>query len=84
MGESQLMCNFPKCKLKVKGEATITGCSHIFCKNHNILCDGPTVRCPACNIELDSSKDAYKTNVNLPDELKSVIMLTLIANLTFT
>ncbi|XP_040209382.1 E3 ubiquitin-protein ligase CCNB1IP1 [Rana temporaria] len=70
-----LLCNFPKCRVKLSGRAWVTACSHIFCDQHGSgeFSRSPAV-CPACNSTLSSKLDIVRTELSPSEEHKAMML----------
>ncbi|XP_063769993.1 E3 ubiquitin-protein ligase CCNB1IP1 [Pseudophryne corroboree] len=70
-----LLCNFPKCRVKLSGRAWVTACSHIFCDQHGSgdFSRSPAV-CPACNSTLSSKLDVVRTELSPSEEHKAMML----------
>ncbi|KAM9329853.1 E3 ubiquitin-protein ligase CCNB1IP1 [Gastrophryne carolinensis] len=70
-----LLCNFPKCRLKLSGRVWVTACSHIFCDQHGSgeFSRSPAV-CPACNSTLSSKLDTVRTELCPSEEQKAMML----------
>ncbi|XP_073421109.1 E3 ubiquitin-protein ligase CCNB1IP1 [Dendrobates tinctorius] len=70
-----LLCNFPKCRMKLASRAWVTACSHIFCDQHGSgeFSRSPTV-CPACTSTLSSKLDVLRTELNPAEEQKAMML----------
>ncbi|XP_068127635.1 E3 ubiquitin-protein ligase CCNB1IP1 isoform X2 [Hyperolius riggenbachi] len=70
-----LLCNFPKCRVKLSGYAWVTSCSHIFCEKHGDMefSQSPAT-CPACNNTLSGRMDIARTELSPSEEQKAIIL----------
>ncbi|XP_072269850.1 E3 ubiquitin-protein ligase CCNB1IP1 [Pyxicephalus adspersus] len=70
-----LLCNFPKCRIKLSGRAWVTACSHIFCDQHGSgeFSRTPAV-CPACTSTLSSKLDIVRTELSPSEEQKAIML----------
>ncbi|XP_018413690.1 PREDICTED: E3 ubiquitin-protein ligase CCNB1IP1 [Nanorana parkeri] len=70
-----LLCNFPKCRVKLSGRAWVTACSHIFCDQHGSgeFSRSPAV-CPACNSTLSSKLDIVRSELSPSEEQKAMML----------
>ncbi|XP_069820250.1 E3 ubiquitin-protein ligase CCNB1IP1 isoform X2 [Dendropsophus ebraccatus] len=70
-----LLCNFPKCRVKLSSRAWVTACSHIFCDQHGSgeFNRSPSV-CPACNSTLSSKLDIVRTELSPSEEHKALML----------
>ncbi|XP_073509871.1 E3 ubiquitin-protein ligase CCNB1IP1 [Phyllobates terribilis] len=70
-----LLCNFPKCRMKLSNRVWVTACSHIFCDQHGSgeFSRSPTV-CPVCTTALSSKLDVLRTELNPAEEHKAIML----------
>ncbi|KAJ3584969.1 hypothetical protein NHX12_013692 [Muraenolepis orangiensis] len=73
--DDTLLCNFPKCRTKLRGFAWVTACSHAFCDQHG-SCEfshSPAV-CPACSSTLSGKLDIVRTELSPSEEYKAMVL----------
>lgn len=75
MTEHYLSCNFKNCGKKLKEQAYVTSCSHIFCVEHghkSIKYNNLPPECMVCGTKFDKPYDFTLINLNPNDQYKSV------------
>lgn len=70
-----LLCNFPKCRIKLSGFAWVTACSHVFCDQHGSgeFSRSPTI-CPACSSALSGKLDIIRTELSPSEDYKAMVL----------
>ncbi|KAF7664276.1 hypothetical protein LDENG_00182910 [Lucifuga dentata] len=73
--EDTLLCNFPKCRVKLSGFAWVTACSHVFCDQHGSgeFSRSPAI-CPACSSALSGKLDIVRTELSPSEEYKAMVL----------
>ncbi|XP_076017633.1 E3 ubiquitin-protein ligase CCNB1IP1 [Genypterus blacodes] len=73
--DDTLLCNFPKCRVKLNGFAWVTACSHVFCDQHGSgeFSRSPAI-CPACSSTLSGKLDIVRTELSPPEEYKAMVL----------
>lgn len=74
--DSELICNFKKCRKSLTSVAWVTSCSHVFCIDHgNEEFNRPNQKhCPACKTELSSKYDIVRADLQPTEEYKSMAL----------
>lgn len=70
-----LLCNFPKCRIKLSGFAWVTACSHVFCDQHGSgeFSRTPAI-CPACSSALSGKLDIVRTELSPSEDYKAMVL----------
>ncbi|XP_075884462.1 E3 ubiquitin-protein ligase CCNB1IP1 isoform X1 [Nelusetta ayraudi] len=70
-----LLCNFPKCRIKLSGFAWVTACSHVFCDQHGSgeFSRSPAI-CPACSSTLSGKLDIIRTELSPSEDYKAMVL----------
>lgn len=70
-----LLCNFPKCRIKLSGFAWVTACSHVFCDQHGSgeFSRSPAI-CPACSSALSGKMDIVRTELTPSEDYKAMVL----------
>lgn len=70
-----LLCNFPKCRIKLGGFAWVTACSHVFCDQHGSgeFSRSPAI-CPACSSALSGKLDIVRTELSPSEDYKAMVL----------
>ncbi|CAL8241639.1 unnamed protein product [Merluccius merluccius] len=73
--DDTLLCNFPKCRIKLCGFAWVTACSHAFCDQHGSgeFSHSPVI-CPACSSALSGKMDIVRTELSPSEEYKAMVL----------
>ncbi|XP_069025934.1 E3 ubiquitin-protein ligase CCNB1IP1 [Embiotoca jacksoni] len=73
--DDTLLCNFPKCRIKLSGFAWVTACSHVFCDQHGSgeFSRSPAI-CPACSSALSGKLDIVRTELSPSEEYKAMVL----------
>ncbi|KAM4611768.1 E3 ubiquitin-protein ligase CCNB1IP1 [Polymixia lowei] len=73
--DDTLLCNFPKCRVKLCGFAWVTACSHAFCDQHGSgeFSRSPAI-CPACSSALSGKLDIVRTELAPSEEYKAMVL----------
>ena len=74
--ESELVCNFAKCRKSLGNFGWITSCSHVFCDEHgnqefNKSCNK---RCPACKSDVNGKYNIVRADLQPSEEYKSMAL----------
>lgn len=74
MSEQYLSCNLRNCGKRLKEQAYVTSCSHIFCVEHGqrALKNNSPAECMVCGTKIDKQYDFVLINLNPTDQYKSV------------
>lgn len=72
--ESDLICNYKKCRKKLKDCAWVTSCSHVFCNDDGTREFQKALLCPACETNLPGKYDIIRTELNPSEDYKSMIL----------
>lgn len=74
MSDQYLSCNLRNCGKKLKEQAYVTTCSHIFCVEHGrkSLQNKVPPECMVCGTKFDKQYDFVLINLKPNDEYKSV------------
>nr|XP_046236337.1 E3 ubiquitin-protein ligase CCNB1IP1 [Scatophagus argus]XP_046236338.1 E3 ubiquitin-protein ligase CCNB1IP1 [Scatophagus argus]XP_046236339.1 E3 ubiquitin-protein ligase CCNB1IP1 [Scatophagus argus]XP_046236340.1 E3 ubiquitin-protein ligase CCNB1IP1 [Scatophagus argus] len=73
--DDTLLCNFPKCRIKLNGFAWVTACSHVFCDQHGSgeFSRSPAI-CPACSSALSGKLDIVRTELSPSEQYKAMVL----------
>ncbi|XP_010740027.2 E3 ubiquitin-protein ligase CCNB1IP1 [Larimichthys crocea] len=73
--DDTLLCNFPKCRIKLNGFAWVTACSHVFCDQHGSgeFTRSPAI-CPACSSALSGKLDIVRTELSPSEDYKAMVL----------
>ncbi|XP_029943839.1 E3 ubiquitin-protein ligase CCNB1IP1 [Salarias fasciatus] len=73
--DDTLLCNFPKCRIKLSGFAWVTACSHVFCNLHGSgeLSRCPAI-CPACGSALSGKLDIARKELSPSEGYKAMVL----------
>lgn len=73
--DDTLLCNFPKCRIKLNGFAWVTACSHVFCDQHGSgeFSRSPAI-CPACSSALSGKLDIVRTELSPSEDYKAMVL----------
>lgn len=74
MNDNYLTCNIRNCFKKLKEQAYVTSCSHIFCIEHGqrVVKNGLPNDCCICGKKLQNHYDFVLINLNPTEQYKSV------------
>ncbi|XP_065067776.1 E3 ubiquitin-protein ligase CCNB1IP1-like isoform X2 [Rhopilema esculentum] len=71
MADSELVCNFRKCRKRLTEYAWVTSCSHIFCDEDGTKQFNKSYKCPACEANLPGKFDIIRVDLQPAEEYKS-------------
>ncbi|CAI6343008.1 unnamed protein product [Macrosiphum euphorbiae] len=74
MSETNLICNYKKCRKDLNSFAWVTSCSHIFCDYDGSRTFNREKKCPCCNEVLNRRLDIVQINLNPDESFKSMIL----------
>ena len=74
MEENEPVCNFTNCHKKIRHEAWVTVCSHIFCKEHAESELAKRFACPACHTHLPNKFEILHVNLQPSEVFKSLVL----------
>ncbi|XP_066536959.1 E3 ubiquitin-protein ligase CCNB1IP1 isoform X2 [Hoplias malabaricus] len=74
----KLLCNFPKCRVRLSGFAWVTACAHVFCDQHGSgeFSRRPAI-CPACSSALSGKQDVVRTEMSPSEQYKAMVLVGL-------
>eukprot|EP00800_Vazella_pourtalesii_P001949 TRINITY_DN11804_c0_g1_i1.p1 TRINITY_DN11804_c0_g1~~TRINITY_DN11804_c0_g1_i1.p1 ORF type:complete len:281 (-),score=50.12 TRINITY_DN11804_c0_g1_i1:63-905(-) len=74
--ESELVCNFAKCRKSLGSFGWITSCSHVFCDEHGNLefNRSSNKRCPACKTDVNGKYNIVRADLHPTEEYKSMAL----------
>ncbi|XP_065067775.1 E3 ubiquitin-protein ligase CCNB1IP1-like isoform X1 [Rhopilema esculentum] len=74
MADSELVCNFRKCRKRLTEYAWVTSCSHIFCDEDGTKQFNKSYKCPACEANLPGKFDIIRVDLQPAEEYKSMVL----------
>ncbi|KAI6659946.1 E3 ubiquitin-protein ligase CCNB1IP1-like [Oopsacas minuta] len=74
--ESDLVCNFAKCRQTLGSFGWITSCSHVFCDEHgnHEFNRSANKRCPACKSDMNGKFNIVRADLHPSEEYKSMAL----------
>ena len=74
--DSELVCNFAKCRKSLGSFGWITSCSHVFCDEHGNqeFNRSSNKRCPACKSDVNGKYNIVRADLQPCEEYKSMAL----------
>ena len=74
--DSELVCNFAKCRKSLGSFGWITSCSHVFCDEHGNqeFNRSSNKRCPACKSDVNGKYNIVRADLHPCEEYKSMAL----------
>lgn len=72
--DTDLICNFKKCRKRLNTFAWVTSCSHIFCDEDGTKEFNKCYKCPACETRLATNLDIIRIDLQPSEQYKSMVL----------